>query len=248
MFLVLGVAVAVFGVLTDRTNAQGSAIRANSVATTPGAQVTVIFDLESQGTQSSASFTVNYISSVLSNPVASIVGTQVPAGANLGTNVNEVAAGRIGILIDSTVAFATGTRQLLRITFNVAPNAAIGLYPVTFSGSPTPQSVSTPTGGLVATTYIPGNVQIGSTAAGVEISGRVLTPDGRGIRNATVTITDADGVRRTATTSSFGIYKFDDVEAGATYVIGVSSKQYRFTSRVIQVVDSLADFDFVGQQ
>ena len=39
----------------------------------------------------------------------------------------------------------------------------------------------------------------------------VLTADGRGLRNATVTIIDAEGNRRTATTGSFGNYRFEDV-------------------------------------
>jgi hypothetical protein len=84
------------------------------------------------------------------------------------------------------------------------------------------------------------------SAAGVSISGRVLTPDGRGLRNARVVITDSQGVARTVTTSSFGFYQFDDVESGGNYVIGVVSKQYRFASRAIQVNDTLTDVDFVG--
>ncbi|MEQ1606339.1 MAG: proprotein convertase P-domain-containing protein [Pyrinomonadaceae bacterium] len=87
-----------------------------------------------------------------------------------------------------------------------------------------------------------------STAAGVEVSGRVLTPDGRGLRNATVTITDQAGNRRTATTGSFGYYNFIDVEAGGTYAVGVSARRYRFTPRIVQVQDTLTDVDFVGQE
>lgn len=40
--------------------------------------------------------------------------------------------------------------------------------------------------------------------AAVSVSGQVTTPDGHGLRNATVSITDSQGVRRTVTTSSFG--------------------------------------------
>ena len=87
-----------------------------------------------------------------------------------------------------------------------------------------------------------------STAAGVEVSGRVMTPDGRGLRNATVTITDSKGVQRTATTGSFGSYSFEDVEAGSSFVMGVTSKRYRFSSRVINVTDSLTNVDFVGME
>ena len=87
-----------------------------------------------------------------------------------------------------------------------------------------------------------------STAAGVEVSGRVLTPEGRGLRNATVTITDSKGNRQTKTTGSFGAYGFEDVEAGETYVISVGSKRFRFASRIIQVTDNLSDVDFIAVQ
>lgn len=87
-----------------------------------------------------------------------------------------------------------------------------------------------------------------ATAAGVEVSGRVMTPDGRGLRNATVSITDPQGNVRTATTSTFGYYRFDDVQVGETYVMGVSSRRYRFAPRAVQVFDTLTDVDFVGQE
>jgi hypothetical protein len=84
------------------------------------------------------------------------------------------------------------------------------------------------------------------TAANVEIAGRVLTPAGQGLRNAVVVLTDADGSRRSALTSSFGYYRFEDVPAGGTYVMDVRSKLFNFNSRVVQVFDNLADVDFVG--
>jgi hypothetical protein len=250
LFLVAGVVLSltILAFMPSRTDAQTRTIRAvNAGPVQPGNQVTVQFQLDSLGNESSASFTVNFVPTILSNPVVAL-GNGVPAGSNLGTNVNQVAQGAIGILVDSTNTYAAGTRQIVTITFNVAANAPIGLTPISFSSSPTPQSVSSAAGALLPTVYTAGTVQVGSTAAGVEISGRVLSPDGRGIRNAAVTITDSHGVKRTATTSSFGYYQFENVEAGATYVVGVSSKRYRFTSRVLQVVDSLTDFDFVGQE
>ena len=229
------------------TPAAGRIIRAVSAGTQPGLMVTVSFQLDAQGDESSTSFTVNFDPTRLSNPVAAL-GSGVPAGSNLGTNTNEVAMGRLGILIDSTNTYAMGTRQILTVTFNVAGNAPFGLTPIRFGSTPTIQSVSNANGVLLPTTYQTGNVAIGSTAAGVRVSGRVTTPDGRGLRNAVVTITDSDGIRRTATTSSFGVYAFDEVAAGGIYVVGVAAKRYRFAARVIQVADTLADVDFVGQE
>lgn len=89
---------------------------------------------------------------------------------------------------------------------------------------------------------------LASTASGVEISGRVTTPDGRGLRNASVTITDSRGNIRTATTGSFGYYRFEDVEAGSSVVMSVRSNRYRFDTRVFNVVDSLSDVDFSARE
>jgi len=220
-------------------------IRAVNVATQPGQQVTVSFELLALGDESSASFSVLTNPAILSNPVVTL-GTGVPAGTNLGTNLNDAANGRVGILVDSTNTYAAGTRQMITIRYNVAANAPIGLTPVTFGSVPTSQSVSNALGALLPTTYQAGNVQIGSTAAGVIVSGRVLTPDGRGVRNATVTIISPDGTRRTVTTGSFGFFQFVDVESGQSYVIAPSAKRYRFSPRVVQVVDTLSDLDFIG--
>lgn len=80
----------------------------------------------------------------------------------------------------------------------------------------------------------------------VSISGRVTTPAGLGVRNAVVVLTDPQGVRQTATTSSFGIYSFTSVPTGVLYVVGVSSKRYRFAPRSITPTANLANIDFVG--
>jgi len=84
------------------------------------------------------------------------------------------------------------------------------------------------------------------TAANVSVSGRIMTNDGFGLRNAVVTLTGSDCVTRRATSSSFGYYSFDDVMAGESYVMGVASKRYQFATRIVTVVDQLTDVDFVS--
>ena len=79
------------------------------------------------------------------------------------------------------------------------------------------------------------------------VSGRVFTSDGiTGLRNASVTITDPQGVVRTVTTSSFGFYSFDNVATGPTYTIRILSRRFRYQSRVVQVGGDLTNVDFVG--
>lgn len=88
---------------------------------------------------------------------------------------------------------------------------------------------------------------VGPSAAGVEVSGRVLSADGRGVRNATVTITGESGVARTTVTGRNGTYTFDDVEAGRTYTLGVLSRRYSFASRVVEITDNVGNLDFIAE-
>jgi CSLREA domain-containing protein len=82
----------------------------------------------------------------------------------------------------------------------------------------------------------------------VSISGRVMTPDGRGLRNATVTIFDAQGFRSTVITSSLGYYTFENIRADATHTIAVISKRYRFAARDVIVDGDLTELDFIGSE
>ena len=89
------------------------------------------------------------------------------------------------------------------------------------------------------------------TAAGVSMSGRVTTADGRGIRNAHVVISgNSLPEARVAATGSFGYFSFDGLTAGQTYVVTVNSQRFTFSvpSRVITLVDNMADVDFTAEQ
>ena len=92
-------------------------------------------------------------------------------------------------------------------------------------------------------------VQQAPSAAGVSVTGRVMTANGRGIRNVWITLTDSSGNVRTAVTSSFGYFSFDDVSAGETYIISAFAKRFTFNqpTRVLSVNDGLADVDFTAQ-
>ena len=85
------------------------------------------------------------------------------------------------------------------------------------------------------------------TAASVSVSGRVLTSGGSGIRGAIVALTDDLGNTRNVLTSSFGHYTFENVEAGRTYTVTVSSKRFVFAPRIITIVDAIDGLDFISQ-
>ena len=90
---------------------------------------------------------------------------------------------------------------------------------------------------------------IPSTAAGLGISGRVMSADGQGIRNASVVVTGNSLAEPIVTqTGSFGFYSVEGLRAGETYVLTVNSRRYSFSvpSRVISLVDNVVDADFIA--
>lgn len=101
-------------------------------------------------------------------------------------------------------------------------------------------------GGLFGVTRILGNLS--PTAATVSVSGRVLTPAGRSLMNATVLLTDGSGNTRATQTSAFGYYRFDEVEAGQSYILSVRSKRYQFNPQVLSVSEDTEQLNFVAGQ
>lgn len=87
------------------------------------------------------------------------------------------------------------------------------------------------------------------TAAEVNVSGRVVTSDGRGIVKVRVSMTDMGGAVRTALTGPFGYYRFENVLTGRTYIITVSSKRFTFSAptRIMTISDELTDVDFIAE-
>ena len=88
----------------------------------------------------------------------------------------------------------------------------------------------------------------GPTAANVSVGGRVLTAGGNGIRNVTVSLTDMQGNTRTALSSSFGYYRFDDVPAGETVIVTAIAKRYTFArpQQILHVLEDANDVDFAA--
>lgn len=82
--------------------------------------------------------------------------------------------------------------------------------------------------------------------AEVSISGQILSPGGIGLRNTTVTLTDPQGVARSVTTSSFGLYQFDNVATGQTYTLRVRSRLFRFAALNLSVSNQLTGINLTG--
>ena len=102
------------------------------------------------------------------------------------------------------------------------------------SPSPTPTPSPTPSPSPTPTPATSGTV-----------TGRVLTPNLIGVRNAVVTLVDSLNNRRTTTTSSFGVYTFASVNFNEMYTLTVTSKRYRFTPNVFTLTSNVT-IDLVG--
>lgn len=230
--------------------------RVVSTTAAPGDQVFISVELDSNGDEVATSFALNFDPTKLSAPAVSL-GTDVPPGTALTVNANQAANGIVGILVDSGNSFSLSgpPRQVVKFRFNVAANAS-GSTPVTFycpSPRPpgvTPCSTSDPVGNLLTAAYTDGVLTIQPAQPSfVTISGRITTPTGQGLRNATVYLQDSQNVRRTTTTSSFGFYQFDNVPTGGPYTVGVISRSYRYQPTVLSSVSAdLSNVDLVGQE
>lgn len=127
-------------------------------------------------------------------------------------------------------AIRWGTLYNFRFDSNMPPTTGMATIGFFKNGAPIQVSTNVPTPGSV-------NVQIG---------GMVTSPTGIALRNLVVNLIDSQGVKRTATTSSFGTYMFENVEPGSGYTLTASSKRYRFAPQILNVNGSVTNINLVG--
>jgi hypothetical protein len=136
--------------------------------------------------------------------------------------------------------FTATTERNLGLSFSaVTPNMALGLGSFL-------QNTTAAGSGTFASNPLP--IPPGPTAAAVTVSGRVSTANGRGLRNAEVTLLDSNGTVMTARTTNFGHFSFEGIASGQSVIISVRSKRYTFAPQVISLQDSATDINFVANQ
>ena len=94
-----------------------------------------------------------------------------------------------------------------------------------------------------------GSVEVAAVTGPFDISGRILTSDGRGIRNVIVVISGGSlPAPLRVQTGSFGTYSFNDLAPG-TYTITVFSKRFTFASpsRMINLASDITNENFVAE-
>jgi hypothetical protein len=131
----------------------------------------------------------------------------------------------------------TTIRNLALALSSVNPNYSLGvnfLNPFTAAGAATFAANQTP-------------IFLIPTAATVSIKGQVLTPKGRGLANARVTLTNSSGESMITVTDEFGNYQFNDVQVGETITIDVKSKLYSYQTQILNLSEETNGLNFVPQ-
>lgn len=75
-----------------------------------------------------------------------------------------------------------------------------------------------------------------------------MTMSGRGIMNVRLSLTDSSGQIRTAATTAFGYYRFDEVQAGETYILSAIGKHYTFSqpTQVLNINEETTQVNFIA--
>jgi hypothetical protein len=231
-------------VMAPATISAGSVTASNTTAVVP-IQLTTTGDVEA------IQFSITFDATKLSLP-ADLAVAFTNRFPNTTFIFNTATPGQIGVVafqpLDGVSVFPAGTITLFNINFTVVGTPS-GTTSIDFGDSPIPRRASDPAANPVTVVTTPGTVTfLGTTAATVSVSGRVISTTGRGIGGVRLSLTDSQGNVRTATTTSFGYYRFDDVQAGGTYILSASSKRYTFSQpvQVLNINEETNQIDFIA--
>lgn len=162
---------------------------------------------------------------------------------------NKFAAG--GLILFLSIAAQAQTGGIFTITQSVVASGggqASNGGAVSLDGTTgQPLAGTNSAGGVFSTQNGFWQPNFAPTAAGVSVSGQVLAGK-TGLSRARVTLTDENGATRSATTNSFGYFRFDNVAAGETYVFTISRKGYGFAPQVINVTEDLTELIFTAEE
>lgn len=88
------------------------------------------------------------------------------------------------------------------------------------------------------------------TAAEVSISGRALSLNGMGIKNAVITVHGDGGNARNVVTNTFGYYRVEGLTAGSTYIVTIRAAKYSFLvpTRIFALDDNITNADFTANR
>jgi hypothetical protein len=178
--------------------------------------------------QTSIHFSVGWDPEIFDFVIAGLGSGAMP-GSVVEIDDSRLGSGRVGIKIRGTIPFPPtgGSRRVLDLILRPRPGVPpAGRYPVFFDDTPIAPAALNARDQPMIQGFAPiaGSIAYG---AGVTVSGTVRSPAGQPLPNVRVALTGT--TTRTATTSSFGTFLFNNVPVTqAAYVLNVGSKRYRF--------------------
>lgn len=146
----------------------------------------------------------------------------------------------------------TASGTLLNMRFNVigTANSATGTTTLEFTVRSGANSVPNleSDGGAIPVAVTNGSFTVISAPnASVTVAGRVLTADGRGLQNAQIRLTAADGSSKTVMSGPLGNYRFANVQGGQSVTIQVFSKRFGFQPQTVNVSGDISGLNFIAQ-
>jgi|CXWL01.1.fsa_nt_gi hypothetical protein len=229
---------------TAHIDGEKRSVIVGSTSAAAGSRIAVPVVLVPNAEESAISFVLKYDQAKLGDPVIEL--GDAFYNATLTANTEE--PGVIRVLVDAAAPFGPSSkeaRSIVNISLDVAMTAASGDTQLDIEEC----VIADANAVAIAAAITSGTVSIaGPNPAGVEIGGRVLTSEGRGIRDVAVVLVDKDRNARTVLTGTFGHYRFRGVSPDAWYLINARSRRFRFAPLRLHVTGPMDDVDLIAQE
>jgi hypothetical protein len=154
--------------ITESTS--GCEVKIVEMSLVQGRSGTVSVVMEAQGTENAAGFSLAFDPTTISFLNASL--GSAATGAMVNVNTNDVASGHVGfaLALSPGQTFGTGTKEILKLSVQVAASAATGQSLFTFTDVPVTKVVSDTTAMAVNATFTQGVVDVSSSIPALRIS------------------------------------------------------------------------------
>jgi uncharacterized protein (TIGR03437 family) len=148
------------GFSSQAATLQGRVIRVVSVDALQGQTVNVSVELDAQGDENAAVFTLSFDPAVLTNPTVTLGVDALTATPSNDFSLAATGVIGIGLQLPGGAVFSPGTKKLINIAFTIPPAAALGVYPVTFGNQIYAPRVADAANTTLPTNFIDGEVRV----------------------------------------------------------------------------------------
>ncbi len=173
---------------------QARVVRIVTASAVRGQEVTVPIEIDAQGNENAAGFSLSFTATQLSY-VRAALGNDASTGT-LNINTSQATAGRVGfaLALPSGQSLTAGTKRILNVTFLLSTGSTGNSFPISFSDQPIAREVASANADILQTTFTAGSVAIPRTVATVSAAsflGDAIAPEqivaafGTGLATAT---------------------------------------------------------------